>query len=134
MRLLLDTNAFVRAHDSPEKIPDRVRDELSRPANSVYVSVVTAWELCVKTAIGKLELPRFAAVLATDNSFRAFLERARIELLPIELSHVFQTKQLPLHHRDPFDRLLIAQAIVENLTLVSSDRTFVAYGVSLLQT
>lgn len=92
----------------------------------VRFSVASAWEIAIKVSLGKLTLPR-------DADIQAELARDRFEALPIELPHVAAVSKLPVHHRDPFDRILVAQAQVEDLTLVTADAALAQYGVSLLR-
>lgn len=97
------------------------------PANEVYVSAVVAWEIAIKLPSGKLRLPTDVA-----SWFPADLRLHRFASLPIEVRHVVGIEHLPRRHADPFDRLLIAQAQVESLTLVTGDAQFQAYPVPLL--
>ncbi len=126
MRFLLDTHAFLWLHGAPEKVPAKLAKELAHPSAGLLFSVVSAQEIVVKHALGKLVLP---------EAPRPFVESrcaaASIELLPLRPEHVWELAKLPLHHRDPFDRALIAQARVEGLTLVSADRAFAGYDLAL---
>ena len=97
------------------------------------MSLASAWELCVKVAAGKL-LGNHAALIGSPQVFLDQLSASGLELLAIEPAHVFATRHLPLHHRDPFDRLLIAQAAIEGLTIVTADRVFATYGTPTLPT
>jgi PIN domain nuclease of toxin-antitoxin system len=120
VRLLLDTHAFIWIRERNPRISPIV-DTLQ--ASEVLVSIVSAWEVAIKRALNKLMLPA---------SFESGLTDSRFGLLPISLSHAEQVGDLPLHHRDPFDRMLIAQCRVENLTLVTADRRLAPYGVPTL--
>ena len=93
----------------------------------LYVSPATLWEISIKDSLGKLTLPE-----PFDQMFPARLDADGILLLPILVPHLQQHRRLPFHHHDPFDRLIIAQAMVEDLTLISLDTKFTAYGVKLL--
>jgi PIN domain nuclease of toxin-antitoxin system len=95
--------------------------------NQIFVSLVSIWEITIKNQIGKLSLRDDVATI-----FKQQEEKNSFKLLKIELPHVFKVGELPLHHRDPFDRLLIAQAIVEDFTLLSKDKNFSAYPVTVL--
>lgn len=122
MRLLLDTNVLIWwLEESPRLGPD-ARDVITREGE-VIVSAVSAFEIAAKMAIGKLRAPPDFAEQIT--------EQAMIEL-PVTLRHGLAVGQLPLHHRDPFDRLLIAQARCEGLTIVTADRAFTAYDVPIM--
>lgn len=122
--LLLDTHVFLWAGDEPARIRAEVRDQLLDPALPVYLSAVVVAELAVKLSIGKLRLSMPLAELVVDHDF---------EPLELTAAHAERLADLPLLHRDPFDRLLIAQAIAEGLTLVTADHRVLAYpGVTLL--
>ena len=124
MIALLDTNAFLHWVEGDDKLSTRARSCIANPDNEILVSVVVAWELAIKSGLGgiKLALPvgRYVASHIEANGFR---------LLGIELDDVAAVEAMPLHHLDPFDRLLVAQAKNRKLPVVSSDRAFSAYGV-----
>jgi PIN domain nuclease of toxin-antitoxin system len=121
MRLLLDTNAFLWWRDASPRLPDRVRDEIGDPQNEIVVSIVSFWEIAIKRGLGKLRfLDDFEAVMAEEE----------FDLLGINYSHLRSLDGLPLHHRDPFDRLLISQSVAENLTVATDDQIFARYRVS----
>lgn len=132
MRLLLDTHALLWAKAEPARLSDEARAAIIDPANEVLVSLASGWELCVKAAAGKL-LGDYGALIRDEETFRQQLEASDFELLPIDASHVFAALRLPMHHRDPFDRLLVAQAWVEDLVLVTRDDAFAAYGPRLMR-
>jgi PIN domain nuclease of toxin-antitoxin system len=121
-RLLLDSNVLVRW--LVDDLASEVRQLVSDPTNEVYVSAASPWELAIKVASGKLRLPNDLAGVVVDAGFTA---------LPITGEHGEAAALLPLHHRDPFDRILIAQAQIERLTLVSRDRAFERYDVELMR-
>lgn len=120
MNLLLDTHVALWALSSPERIAPEVREMLSDPAHAVHVSAATVWEVEIKRAIGKLSAPDGFAGECVDRGF---------DPLPIDLAHAERAGRLPPHHTDPFDRMLIAQAVEEDLVLVSDDRALAAYDV-----
>ena len=123
MRILLDTHTFLFAIFAPHVLPPRLTAILLNPDTERWVSAVSHWEIAVKVQIGKLNAP-------SDPAFYVrHLERLQAKTLPLELPHSLQLYRLPLHHKDPFDRLLISQAMVENLTLASRDKDFAAYPV-----
>ena len=128
MRLLLDTNAFLWWLYSPRRLGERAHAAIEDPSYVVFVSVVTAWEIAIKLSTGKLNAPRNAAAWLPGE-----LIARRFELLPIRLEHALAVEHLPPHHRDPFDRLLVAQAQVDGLTLVTGDRDLEPYGIALLR-
>ena len=127
MRLLLDTHTFIYFVDHPEAIPPAARAELEDPANDVLLSVVSPWEMQIKVSLGKLRLEKTVVEMV-----QAELGRNALRLLPVALEHIAALSQLPSHHRDPFDRLLVAQAMHEGLTLVSSDEAVAQYGPPIL--
>lgn len=114
--------------ESPHRVRRSVRERLAEPGSVVYFSLATAWEISIKWSIGKLKLPEPPARLIP-----ARLARDQLTLLPIELSHALRVATLPLHHPDPFDRLLIAQAKVERVPIVTDDPCFSAYGVTVIR-
>jgi PIN domain nuclease of toxin-antitoxin system len=127
VRLLLDTHTLLWVLGEPERLAPDVRHDIEDLNNEVLISAVCAWEIATKHAIGKLPLP---------ESPEALLERAVTELCAVELSisrrHALLSASLPNHHRDPFDRLLVAQAMLENATLVTADHLLPPYGATLL--
>lgn len=126
MKLLLDTHAFLFAIADPHSLSTRVRKLLLDPEIKRWVSTVSVWEIAIKVQLGKLRMP----------SGRAFYLHQMIDLraqtLPIELRHSLAVFDLPPHHRDPFDRMLIAQAREDGLILVSRDQALAAYDVETL--
>lgn len=127
MNLLLDTHTFVWWRDDPEKLSAKAFELISDPDNEVYLSVVSAWELQIKIAFNKVELKEsLRSSIEEEQQTNGFL------LLPVTLPHVLHLEHLPSHHKDPFDRLLISQAAVENMHLVSGDARFTDYSISLL--
>lgn len=124
MKLLLDTHVFLWwVSDAPE-LSDAARAAISDPGNTCYLSLVSCWELSIKSGIGKLKLKkpveRFISEQMQQNGFL---------LLNIELRHVAKVESLALHHRDPFDRLLVTQAKTERMTLVTADAVLSDYGI-----
>ena len=120
---LLDTHALLWWVDDDSRLSAEVRETIAG-AERVVVSDVSLWELVVKCGIGKLDLDPDGGTW-----FERHTSASRLGELPISRSHLRRVTSLPLHHRDPFDRLLIAQAIVEDLTIVTGDEMFAAYGV-----
>ncbi len=127
MRVLLDTHTLVWALSEPERLSSRARATVANPATDAYVSMASAWELAILESLGHVRLG-----VSLDSIFSEGLAALRIRLLPIQLQHLVRLIALPRHHRDPFDRLLIATALAEKLTLVSTDREFKKYGVVTL--
>lgn len=124
MRLLLDTHTLLWWVADEARLSRRALAAIATPGNECLVSAATAWELAIKVSLGKLsvdgELPRFLSEQLAVNRFRA---------LPVEVAHAVRVAQLPFHHRDPFDRLLAAQALEEGAAVVSADAVFSRYGV-----
>jgi PIN domain nuclease of toxin-antitoxin system len=127
MKYLLDTSALLFWLEGSKRIGKAVRAELVNPANRVYVSSVSAFEISVKASLRRLSLPDSPARLLPP-----FFTRSGLTELPVSMQHSFGVYELPPHHSDPFDRLLISQALCEDMTLVSSDRLFAAYAVKLV--
>ncbi len=119
MRLLLDTHVFLWAITANRRLKSSTRDLLSR-ADAVYVSAASIWEIAIKARLGKLEGDAAFLVDAIDSS--GFHE------LPVTAQHAAAVAKLPLHHSDPFDRLLLTQAFLEPLRLVTADAVLAAYG------
>lgn len=124
MRLLLDSNAFLWAYARPEELSTASRLAIADTANDRWVSIASLWEIAIKLSIGKLSLP--------DDNLTAAIDHLAVTVMPISVSHVGRAQALPFHHRDPFDRMMIAQAIEEGLMIVTRDRHFRAYGVPIL--
>ena len=123
MALLLDTQIIIWLEENPANIANEVRDQILAETTA-YFSKASVWEMAIKIKTGKLSLKQ-PLDLFIDN----FQIDYKFKLLDISLQHIYQTQQLPLHHRDPFDRLLIAQSIIENIAIISSDSIFDAYGI-----
>ena len=123
MRLLLDTHALLWALGMPEKLHPDAREALPSEDSIVYVSMASLWECAIKTIIGKLTLPK---------GFFEALPPTGFELLHIEPQHLDIYTQLPLHHRAPFDRILVAQAKHEQLILVTRDAEILQYDVNTM--
>lgn len=125
MKLLLDTHILIWYLEGHSNLPEAQRLMIEDRRNQVAVSAVSLWEMAIKISIGKLELMDDLATIET------ILLQQGIRILPIQTPHLQRLLSLPFHHRDPFDRLLIAQALVEDMTLVSDDESFPLYPVSL---
>ena len=127
MNLLSDTHAFIWSFSNIKRLSPTVAKEFKNPANQIFLSVASIWEMQIKIKLGKMvfndTLENIIAEQQTVNN---------IQILPVYLSHALYLENLPLHHKDPFDRLLISQAIVENMTLVTADPEFAKYQVKLL--
>ena len=124
MRVLLDTHVFLWWVEGDRALPAKARAALANPENECLISMVSAWEIAIKTNLGKLKLAlpvkRYIVENVTANGFR---------MLAIEIAHVGRVETLARHHGDPFDRLLIAQALEEDIAVVTADPIFRKYGV-----
>jgi PIN domain nuclease of toxin-antitoxin system len=127
LKLLLDTHVFLWAIDQPGMLSRKVKKALLEERNELYVSVASIWEIRLKIQAGKLKVPMEPEYL--ESNLRKLGLKAYV---PVELFHVYQTDRLAMIHKDPFDRLLVAQAMVEGMTLVSKDAAIAAYGVPVL--
>ncbi len=127
MRLLIDTHALIWAADQPTKLSAAAVAALQDPDNDLVLSTGSIWEIAIKVGLRKLTL---------SQPYRTWIEKAMADLgvtvLPITVEHADAQVGLPMHHRDPFDRLLAAQAQVEEIPLVSSDPKFDPYGITRL--
>jgi PIN domain nuclease of toxin-antitoxin system len=124
MKLLLDTHAFLQFVLNDRQISAIAADLIVDPVNDVLISAASYWKIAIKISLGKYQLPR---------SFEAWMQHQievnEFEILPIKISHAAVLLTLPFHHKDPFDRLLIAQALVEKLSIISVDNVLDMYSV-----
>jgi PIN domain nuclease of toxin-antitoxin system len=127
MKLLLDTHVFLWWDEASPRLSKRAHSLISDPENTLYLSVVSAWEVILKMGTGKLKWPSAAAVYLP-----ARVAQYRLEVLPLGLNHVLAAETLPTHHRDPFDRMLVAQAEVERLPILTHDPQIRKYGVEAI--
>ena len=127
MKLLLDTHAFIWWANEPEKLSERASAACQDSSNTLILSVVSAWEMQIKMQMGKLKISR-----PIEELIKTQQQTNGLQVLPVELAHVLNLNNLPSHHKDPFDRLLIAQANIEGATLVSVDPAFASYSVQVL--
>jgi PIN domain nuclease of toxin-antitoxin system len=124
MRALLDTHAFLWFLEGSDQLSSTAREIIEDGGNVVFVSVASLWEIAVKHSLGRLELGKPFEELIPEQ-----LATNAIAVLQIEVSHLTQVTSLPFHHRDPFDRLIAAQALVEDLPVIGVDPAFDSYGV-----
>lgn len=124
MNLLLDTHVLIWSTGNPEKLSENVRSLLLDTNNSWVVSIASVWELQIKYQLGKLNLS-----LPLPSLIETQQQVNKLRILPIELAHIYALDGLPNHHREPFDRIVIAQAVVENIPLLSIDKVFDAYPI-----
>lgn len=121
---LLDTHAALWLLSGDSRLPHQMRSLIDSQPERVFVSAASVWEVAIKRAIGRLDL-----AVSVAEFGHALFEVARLRPLPIQTSHVYAVADLPLHHRDPFDRILIAQAIADGLEFVSADEVADRYGI-----
>jgi len=124
MNLLLDTHVLLWWLDDNPDLSGPARTVITDGNNLVFVSAAVIWEIRIKHALGKLKIPK---------NFRKVLDRQDFELLDITVEHAYEVGKLPMYHRDPFDRILVAQAKVENMTLVSRDSRIKKYKIFLIK-
>ena len=123
MKLLVDSKAFIWAYVKPTELSAAAQLAFRDPANERFISMAALWEIAIKASTGKLSMPAGPSQAIADLA---------LTVLPISLPHVERIPSLPFHHRNPFDRMMIAQAMEEGLTIVTRDRIFSAYGVPVL--
>lgn len=128
MKLLLDTHVFIWMHGDPDRLSSRARKLLVDAYAELHLSVVVAWELGIKIARERLTLPE-----PLDEYMMSRAQRSRMSLLSIGLPHVLEAVTLPPHHADPFDRMLVAQARAEGLTLLTADPWLARYDVDIVR-
>ncbi len=126
MKLLLDTHTFIWWDTNPQQLSPHALALCRNPENQLILSVVSIWEMVIKIQIGKLQFARPLAEMIADQQ-----KTNRMILLSVDPAHVFAVASLPLHHKDPFDRLLIAQASVEGIALLSRDTQFSNYKIQV---
>ncbi len=125
MNLLLDTHVFLWWCDQNSRLGKEASDEIANPDNTIHVSLATAWEIAIKEALGRLKMPGLVEDAVEKNGFSP---------LGISFAHARAAGALPLHHRDPFERMLIAQARVDQLVFVTHDASIQPYEIDVLWT
>ncbi|MDM8538544.1 type II toxin-antitoxin system VapC family toxin [Desulfobacterales bacterium HSG17] len=127
MRILLDTSTFIWFIGGNKKLSEKARDAIENFENELYMSVASLWEMAIKTGIGKLELSApFNKLIPME------IKNNEINIIQIELPHLYKMIELPLHHRDPFDRLIIAQGIFEQLPIIGCDKMLKFYDIDII--
>jgi PIN domain nuclease of toxin-antitoxin system len=126
MRILLDTHVALWAITDDERLPTRVRELILEARNEVYVSAASVWEIAIKHGLARADMP------VSGKEASAWFETAGYTLLPVSAAHAAAVEDLPPIHADPFDRLLVAQALTEPLRLVTHDRTVARYSDSII--
>lgn len=128
MKLLLDTHIFLWSLLEPEKLTDETVELLDNPETEKYLSAASSWEIAIKYAKGSIILPQPPTEFILKHA-----SAAGIRLLPITVGETLETSSLPLHHKDPFDRILIAQARLNDMFLVTNDRMLAEYHVPIIE-
>jgi PIN domain nuclease of toxin-antitoxin system len=126
MNILLDTHILLWFLNDNENLSEKVKSQVENPQNSVLVSIVSLWKISIKINLSKLKLD-----IPFEQLFHE-IENLNIEILNIKREHLIVLKELEFKHRDPFDRLIISQAISENLYVASNDKTFAEYEINLI--
>lgn len=126
MRLLIDTHVFIWSFQNTKRLSKKAAIELTNPENEFFVSIVSVWEMQIKIMLDKMDLGGPLTEIISEQRSNG------IRILDLNLSHALQLEKLPSEHRDPFDRMLISQAIVEDMTLVTADKRFKEYAVRVL--
>lgn len=127
MKLLLDTHTFLWWITDSLELSSRVRDAIRNPENELFLSVASAWEMAIKVNLGRLRLPD-----RPDRFIPNQLAKNAIKSLPIQMGHALYVSRLPAIHRDPFDRIIISQSILEKMAVVTRDPDIVEYKVKIL--
>jgi PIN domain nuclease of toxin-antitoxin system len=127
MRALLDTHTFLWWVTNQPQLSETVSSILRDRQNQIFFSAASAWEIAIKAQLGKLEIPS-----QPEDFIASQLELNSFQVLPIELKHALHIYHLPTHHKDPFDRILIAQSQVENLPLLTLDPQIIKYGINVI--
>lgn len=128
MRLLLDTHVWLWSLAAPERIAPELRERMSDANMALFLSVASVWEIAIKYRLGRLPLPE-----PPERFIPARLVRDGVVALPVEVAHAARVASLPDHHADPFDRILVAQAQVEGMTIATADRALSLYEVALIR-
>lgn len=124
MSYLIDTHIFIWLMENNKKVSPKIKTLLQNPSANVFISIASIWEMVIKQTKGQLKIPK---------DIEGGIESSGFVILPIEISHVLETGKLPLHHKDPFDRILISQVLVEDLTLITADPKIWKYKLPLLK-
>jgi PIN domain nuclease of toxin-antitoxin system len=127
VKYLIDTQAFLWCAIYDERLSGRIIEIVENINNEIFFSTVSAWEIAIKYQLGKLILPTTPEIFITEQ-----LEINQFSVLPVTLLHAFTTRELPLIHKDPFDRMLVAQSTVENLPILSNDRKLSEYNAQII--
>jgi len=125
MRLLIDTHAILWFQSSDTNLSNQAKSLIINEENTCFISIISLWEIAIKISLNKLTIGM------NLDEFHEYLLMNNFEILNLKFSHIQSLHSLPGHHKDPFDRLLIAQAVSEGLTIISADQHFAAYSVNV---
>jgi len=128
VKVLLDTHVWLWSLSEPGRLSKEAKRILASRRNAVHLSAVSAWEIAIKVAVGKLDLPE-----PPESYVPTRMARQGLVPLVVTHAHALAVAKLPLHHRDPFDRLLVAQSLVERLPLLTADPAFAPYGIEIIE-
>lgn len=123
MNYLLDTHCFIWFSEDDNQLPASVKAVIEDPQHTIHLSIVSLWEMAIKVSLNKLKLSQSLEGITTK------IDQSRIQWLSLMPRHIYQLRNLPFHHRDPFDRTIIAQGLVEHFTIITIDSIFSDYGV-----
>lgn len=126
MKLLLDTHALIWFINGDKQLPQKSIEIIRQIDLKCFVSIASIWEIAIKISLGKLELN------GGFNEISEIMKKFEIELLPLAFEHISKLIDLEFHHRDPFDRIIIAQGLIEKMTVVTKDENFSKYGIKVL--
>lgn len=127
MKVLLDTHAFLLAITDDPKLSTKGRELFTASDSDLFISVASVWEVLTKVQTGKLALPKEAGAYLKEQ-----IAKTNVQVLPIQIAHVLRLERMPLHHRDPFDRILIAQSLEEGLPILTADPLLKNYSAALV--
>jgi len=126
MNYLLDTHTLIWFLEGAASLSRTALEEIEKEGNTCYVSIASIWEIAIKISINKLEMN------ISFDKLNQLIWQNSFELIPISFQHTKKLLEMPFHHRDPFDRMIISQAIIENLTIISKDNNFTFYDINCL--
>lgn len=127
MKVLLDTHTFIWLDSTPEKLSKPAFDICQNENNELYLSCASVWEMQIKNQLGKLNFK-----VPIDEMIKIQQQDNDLKILDIQLEHIYQLKSLPLHHNDPFDRLMLSQSLTENIPIISADGKFKYYDEAII--
>ena len=125
MNYLMDTHVLLWAINEPSKLPQSIKEKIEDTGNGCYVSIASFWEIAIKFSLKKLPL-----TMELKELFE-IVDKSQFEILNLNSSHILQVATLPFHHNDPFDRVLISQALTNNLVVITKDKAFAPYPASI---